>query len=166
VRVLLFCLLAGVAILSLVGGYAITSRAQSSADRVTFRYTQHEYNGSRIAVVSSGRNALLEHLTYTAHGGNVQVEWYDGAVTPLLPRTRLDVALVIDGQRVAATLHGGLHGVYETRPGWLLWFGQLSAGEHRIDIRAVRTDTGWAVPYADPSTNVVDNLTVTEVHGS
>jgi hypothetical protein len=166
VRILLSFLLAGVALLSVAGGYAIASRAQSSEDRVTFGYTQHHYNRSRIAVASSGRNALLEHLTYTTRGGNVQVEWYDGAVTPLQPRTGLSVALVIDGRRVAATLHGGLHGVYETRPGWLLWFGHLSAGEHVIDIRAVRTDTGWAVPYADPSTNVVDNLTVTEVHGS
>jgi hypothetical protein len=104
----------------------------------------------------------LERASFDGRGGRVRIQWYDGAWASRSANTGSYVQLVIDSRPVGATLFGGRLGAYEVQPGWLDWVGILNRGKHTVEVRVARADTGFALPQADPSAKVADNLFITE----
>jgi hypothetical protein len=105
---------------------------------------------------------VLHRLEHESRGGIVRVEWYDGAWAPRAPESGCYVSLFVDGERIAGTLLGGRRGVNETRPGSLVWVGELPSGRRTLEIRVERVDEGFALPEATAETPVQDGLLVLE----
>jgi hypothetical protein len=132
--------------------------------------------GTRVYVASSQQifthsrfftgPALLHALRVESHGGITRIEWYDGAWTPLAPRTGSYVSLYVDERRVASALLGGYFGSHESRPGSLIWVGRLTRGPHLIEIRVDRAGVRFAIPFTRFGLPVADGLLVTEYTGS
>jgi hypothetical protein len=123
--------------------------------------SQHVFTRSRL-VEGAGPRTRVRELTVKSHGGITRVEWANGAVSPVAPRSQLYVALYIDGGRAASTLLDASHQRHESRPAGLVWVGRLTPGSHHLVIKGDSRNGAFLVPEASRGAPVADTLVVRE----
>jgi hypothetical protein len=142
-------------------GVVAAAVLKPTGDRVYVSSSQRTFTESR-RVSAEGTSTLVRALRITAHGGTARVEWTNGAVSPLTPRSTVRIGLYVDGKQLATTLGSGRTGTYETRPSGIVWVGRLSSGSHDVQVRVLRADGRFLIPRASPSRPVADTLAITE----
>src|SRR5947209_3016729 len=116
--------------------------------RVYTSVSQQTFDQTRRVVIRRGEGPVVLHrLKYVAHNGMANIEWYDGAWSPVAANSGSYVSLSIDGQRVESALEGGDTGRSEARAGSLLWAGRLATGTHDVTVTLDRTDRGFDFPF-------------------
>src|SRR5438270_639102 len=85
----------------------IAAQSLTSSTHVYTVVSQTTFTRSRTIRAASPQRPIVLHKTpFMTHGGTTVVEWYDGARSPLGPKSGSDVALSIDGHVITATLNG------------------------------------------------------------
>lgn len=152
-----------VVVATLAGSLGVFLAAGRSVGGGVYAWSSgHVFRHTRIIVGNETPGRTIRALVIDGPGGPARIEWTDGHIAPLHPRTGMYVGLYLDGRLVASSLFGGRSGRFEGGPGGLKWLGRLRAGRHVIQVRVDRSDTGFAVPRASPTRPVMDLLRVTE----
>ncbi len=145
-------------------GVVVVTQLRPGGTEVRTFTDQQSFRESRLIRVEKGDLPVVLHrLPVTSDGGKFRIEWYDGAWSPTSPRTVSFVSIYVDDDRLATASLGGFRGPFEARPAVLVWNGTLKSGPHLVEVKVDAAPNGFAIPFAERKTPVVDGLSVTEV---